>query len=76
MLSTQDVLCVGRLPEPVPHDGIMNDGRICFSPAGDEAAYDFQLNSGDAWNIKRLLGVLYPRPTSPDEKRPRCLAFP
>ncbi len=57
--STQDVLCVGRLPEPIPHDGVLNDGRMCLSPSGDDEAYDFQLNSGDAWNIKRLLSALY-----------------
>ncbi len=59
VLATQDVLCVGRLPEPVLHDGFPNDGRICLKPFGDSEVYDFQINSGDAWNIKRLLHALY-----------------
>lgn len=59
-LSTQEVLCVGKLPVPVPHDGVMNDGRICFSPSGDDEVCDFQIHRGDAWNIRRLLGFLYP----------------
>lgn len=47
----------------MPHDGVLNDGRLCLKPHGDDEAYDFQINKGDAWNIKRLLDVLYPPET-------------
>lgn len=65
VVSTQGVLCVGKLPAPVLHDGMPNDGRICFRPFGDTNVVDFQINRGDAWNISRLLGALYPSERAP-----------
>lgn len=57
VLNTQEMACVGRLPEPVDHGGIANDGRVCINADG---VFDLQVNRGDLWNLRRLLGALYP----------------
>ena len=56
ILNSQGKACVGRLPAPVPHDGIDNDGRLCINADG---VFDLQVNRGDLWNLKRLFQALY-----------------
>lgn len=56
VLNTQELACVGRLPKPIDHDGVPNDGRFCIK-AGD--VFDLQVNQGDLWNLRRLFGALY-----------------
>jgi len=57
VLNTQELACVGRLPEPERHDEGWNDGRLCINADG---VIDLQVNRGDLWNLKRLFGALYP----------------
>jgi hypothetical protein len=57
VLNTQELACVGRLPELVDHDGIPNDGRLCIQADG---VIDLQVNKGDLWNLGRLFKALYP----------------
>jgi len=57
VLNTQSLACVGRLPEPVDHDGAPNDGRLCIK-AGE--VFDLQVNRGDLWGLGRLFKKLYP----------------
>ena len=57
VLNTQELACVGRLPEPVDHDGVSNDSRFCIK-AGD--VFDLQVNRGDLWGLGRLFKALYP----------------
>ena len=57
VLNTQGLACVGRLPEPIDHDGVMNDGRLCIK-AGE--VFDLQVNRGDLWGLERLFKTLYP----------------
>ena len=59
VLNTQELACVGRLPEPVDHAGVPNDGRFCIK-AGD--VFDLQVNRGDLWGLGRLFKALYPSP--------------
>ncbi len=59
VLNTQELACVGRLPEPVEHDGGLNDGRFCMKL--DDEIMDIQVNRGDLWNLRRLFEVLYPK---------------
>jgi len=56
VLNTQELACVGRLPEPVDHDGTPNDGRLCIFAGG---VFDLQVNRGDLWNLSRLFKALY-----------------
>lgn len=55
----QNLMCVGKLPEPVPHDGIDNTHRLCFDERETgHGIHDMQLNWGDAWNLIRLLNQI------------------
>jgi len=56
-VQTQDCACVGRLPNPVDHDGTPNTHRLCLHGAKDDGEWtlDLQINRGDVWNIKRII---------------------
>ena len=58
-LQTQDAACIGRLPEPVDHDGTPNTNRLCLHGAKDDGewTFDLQVNRGDVWNLMRILNV-------------------
>lgn len=62
VLNTQSLGCVGRLPEPVDHDGVSNDGRLCIRTGGGaDGIFDLQVNRGDLWSLSRLFKALYPK---------------
>jgi len=58
--QTQDVCCVGLLPQPDPHDGDFNTHRLCLHGAKDDGewTFDLKVNRSDAYNIKRMLEVI------------------
>ena len=58
VLNIQELACVGRLPEPVEHDGGFNDGQFCMQL--DDEGMAIQVNRRDLWNLKRLFEALYP----------------
>ena len=44
----QDLICGGKLPAPVPHDGDKNTHRFCLRGADkDGGVFDLQVNKGD-----------------------------
>jgi len=55
-LSTQDLLCVGHLPEQIEHDGDVNIYRMCINCCGE--VFDLQINDTDIYHLKRLLDSL------------------
>jgi hypothetical protein len=58
-LSWRQCFCVGRLPVPVPHDGIDNTHRWCLNGASDEGGVlDLLVNSGDLWNFVVLFDIV------------------
>lgn len=45
---TVDAICVGHLPEPVPHDGDFNIYRWCLNGAAEDGGvFDLQINNAD-----------------------------
>lgn len=61
VLNTQEVACVGRLPEPADHGEAtaVNDGRFCMRDQDSGDVIDWQVNRGDLWSLRRLFGALY-----------------
>jgi len=58
-LSWRQSFCVGRLPIPVPHDGIDNTHHWCLNGASDNGGVlDLQVNSGDLWNFVVLFDIV------------------
>jgi hypothetical protein len=57
---TQEMACVGVLPQPEDHAGIANTHRLCLHGAKDDGewTFDLKVNRGDAWNITRLLKLI------------------
>ncbi|KKM65079.1 hypothetical protein LCGC14_1494830 [marine sediment metagenome] len=58
----QDALCGGHLLEPIPHDGDMNDHRICLHSEG--RVDDFQVNNTDLGWLRWVLDALDGQSTS------------
>lgn len=57
--QSQNLLCIGKLPEPVPHGDGINDHRFCIDERETKhGIHDLQLNWGDAWNMIRLLNQI------------------
>lgn len=54
--NTQDMMCCGRLPVPIDHDGTPNTHRVCIDSTETHHGYmDLQINRADAWYFKRLM---------------------
>lgn len=76
LLHTQQAACVGRLPQPVEHDGDFNTHRLCIHGADDDGNWlsPLMINSSDAYNLTRLLTRVREDAASttapPDEKTP------
>lgn len=53
----QEMVCIGELPQPEPHDGVDNTHRFCLHGAKDDGewTFDLKVNRGDVWNIIRIL---------------------
>ncbi len=58
---SQDALCGGRLPKPVPHDGDENTHRLCIR-AGE--VFDLQVNATDLGYFRWILDALDGKKTS------------
>jgi hypothetical protein len=55
-IQSQDKMCIGKLPEPEPHDNDLNDHRLCLDTRETgHGIFDLQLNWTDAYNLIRLL---------------------
>ena len=72
--TTQDVMCVGRLPEPQPHGRVKceNTHRWCIkADAPDEKSapvIDYQVNAGDVWWMTDFLNTI--RKDHEEESKP------
>jgi len=61
ILQFQQMMCVGKLPEPEMHDPDefdkgFNTHRQCLNEAETgHGIHDLKLNKGDAWLMKKLL---------------------
>jgi hypothetical protein len=54
--SCQNLMCVGKLPKPIPHDKNLNTHRLCFDTRGTgHGIIDLQVNWTDCWNLRRIL---------------------
>lgn len=60
LCSSQELVCVGRLPKPDPHGDLMNTHRMCIHGAKDDGewTFDLKVHNGDAWNLRRMLNVI------------------
>lgn len=55
-LSSQDKMCLGKLPKPEPHDDDFNTHRLCIDTRETgHGIFDLQVNRGDCCNLIRVL---------------------
>lgn len=52
----QDSICVGVLPEPVPHEGDVNIYRLCLRMGVE--IFNLQMNDSDIYHFGRLFKAL------------------
>ena len=58
-LSTRQGICVGKLPKPVLHDGVMNTHRWCLLTAGENGGvFDLQVNWSDIWQFVTFFNII------------------
>lgn len=51
-------MCIGKLPENVPHGGDFNTHRMCLKDVlPEDEIFDLQINSGDTGWFKWLFEV-------------------
>ena len=61
--QSQGLMCIGKLPEPEPHDDGFNTHRFCLDERETKhGIHDLQINWGDAWNMIRLLNIVKEQP--------------
>jgi len=67
-VSSQAVLCFGKLPEPEAHQDGMNTHRMCLHGAKDDGewTFDLQINQGDGYAMWRLLKNLFGFAAAPE----------
>jgi len=54
--QSQDLMCVGKLPNLVQHADDFNTHRLCINTEETgHGIFDLQINHTDSWNLKRLL---------------------
>lgn len=60
LVSTCNQLCVGRLPEPLPHYDDFNTHRMCQRGAKDDGEWMhvIEINHSDCYHINRMLKVV------------------
>lgn len=59
--NRQNLMCVGKLPEPIKHNGTNNTHRLCFDERETgHGIHDLQMNWTDAWLLKQLLDFMKP----------------
>ena len=53
--QTQALICVGKLPQPVDHDGHPNTHRLCLNEAlPNGEVFDLQINTTDTYHFRRM----------------------
>jgi len=60
-IHSQNSMCIGKLPNPKPHDDDFNTHRLCIDTR--ETGYgifDLQINWTDSWNLIRILNKVKP----------------
>lgn len=58
-IHSQDLICGGEMPEPVPHDSDENTHRFCLAGAMDDGSvFDLQVNSTDLYHFRRIFDAL------------------
>ena len=58
-VQSQDMMCLGKLLEPSPHNNDFNTHRLCLDTREtDDCVFDLRLNWSDAWNMMRLLKIV------------------
>ena len=58
-IKSQNLMCIGRLPKPIPHGADYNTHRFCIDERETgHGIHDLQLNWTDAWNMIRLLKII------------------
>ena len=59
LMSSQDRICVGKLPKPVLHDKAENTHRWCLEGAADNGGvFDLQVNVGDLFCFDVMFDVI------------------
>ena len=59
-VNSQDKVCIGKLLEPEPHDDDFNTHRFCLDTRETgHGIFDLQINQSDAWNMRRLLNIVF-----------------
>lgn len=60
-VRSQDAICIGKLPSPREHDGILNTHRLCQRGAPDDGTWlhIVELNRGDAWDLRRCMDAAF-----------------
>jgi hypothetical protein len=57
--KSQELMCIGKLVKPEPHDNDFNTHRLCIDTRETgHGIFDLQINRTDAWNLTRLLTTL------------------
>ena len=57
--NSQELVCVGKLLKPEPHDNDFNTHRLCLDTRETEhGIFDLQINWSDSWNLIRLLKLV------------------
>lgn len=63
-----DAMCVGKLPQPEPHDGDLNTHRLCLNGATDAGGvFDLQINRSDVSWFRWLFDAIFPREGHPTD---------
>ena len=61
-VNSQNMVCLGKLSEPLPHNGDFNTHRFCLDTRETgHGIFDLQINWSDAWNFIRILKLVKER---------------
>jgi hypothetical protein len=56
-----DHICVGKLPEPIPHNNDENTHRMCLhQPVDNTDVFEWQINSSDVSWFRWLFDAIFP----------------
>ena len=56
--QSQNLICIGLMKYPEPHDNDFNTHRFCIDERETgHGIHDLQINWSDAWNMIRLLNL-------------------
>ena len=65
IISTQEMICKGKLLIPEPHDEDTNTHRLCIDTRETgHGIFDLKINKGDIWHLCRILQEVNPKERS------------